>query len=150
MTRIAPIMPPRGYRFPWWWLLTSRQGYRKSMQGLFGGFCFCYNACRQGKCCKTGVIVCSKSAGFPGSERRRRVPRHPAPIRTHRLGGLTAGRGTLSTRNRIFFGEKSGRFSRIMRVGAPTGHGCEPRAQITHTKRAPVVAVSELGTNTQI
>ena len=146
MTRIAPIMPPRGYRFPWWWLLTSRQGYRKSMQELFGGFCFCYNAGRHGKRNKPGVIVCSKTAVF----RIRAVvtcSQVPRPLPTSRVRGSYSWAGrVVHTQGGIFFGEKLGRFSRIMRAGALPGHGYVPRAQITHTKRASGAAVSELGT----
>ena len=146
MTRIAPIMPPRGYRFPWWWLLTSRQRHRKTVQELFDGFWLCYNTGRQGKRNKLGVIVCSKTEVF----RIRAVvtcSQVPRPLPTPQTKGAYSWAGlVVHTQGEIFSGKKP---ANSLALCAPVRsqdtaayHGRRSRTQNAH----PMAAVSKLDT----
>ena len=139
-------MPPRGLRFPWWWLLTSRQGYRKSMQGLFGGFLFCYNAGRWENPNKTGVIVRPKTAVFLVIDDGYALFPSPHGLHFAIRGAYSWAGRSVHTQKGNFFRRKKRAGPRIMRApGMPRTRTRNTDAD--HRRKCAPVAVPKSDTN---
>ena len=131
MTRIAPIMPPRGHRITWWWLLTSRQGCRKTTVGLFGGFLFCYNTSKKRKAQQKGCDCALKKGGFSFAWHCLRALCIPPPSVFGNEGCLQLGGEVRSHAAAGFFrGKKWCGLALCARQVCP-GHGRKARTRIT-------------------
>lgn len=145
-----PITPLRGLRIPWWWLLTSRQEYRKTQAVLFGTIRVWYNADTQGyrtkperlctEKCRNHVPksfeICHAEQACPGKWT-------PPPLPESKTGCLQLGGELHSHAAGFFSAEKPRRFSRIMRGRVRPGCACRTRMQDAAASRGPAPRASD-------